>query len=208
LSLFRETNIVSAVAQTFLSESDCVVANIDADATPNKPLAEKYGVSSYPTIKFFPKGSSEPVPYTGGRSEADFVAFLNEQCGTHRAVGGGLNEQAGRVAQLDSLASRFFSATADARSAVYEEALALAKTLGLSASPYIKVMEKVVNSSDAYFAKETKRLTSILTKKALAPAKLDELKIKANVLAAFAAQKAEDVKEEAEHVVERVKEEL
>jgi protein disulfide-isomerase A6 len=165
-------------------------------------------VSGYPTIKFFPKGSSTPVPYEGGRTEADFVAYLNEHCGTHRAVGGGLNEQAGRLAQLDTLASRFFSATADARSAVYEEALALAKTLGVGANPYIKVMEKVVNGSDGYLVKETKRLGSILAKKTLAPAKLDELKIKANILAAFAAQKAEDVKEEAEHIVERVKEEL
>lgn len=39
----------------------------------------------------------------------------------------------------------------------------------------------------------------------MAPAKLDEIKIKANILAAFAKQKAEevveDVKEGAEHVV-------
>jgi thiol-disulfide isomerase/thioredoxin len=72
----------------------CIVANVDADAEPNRPLAEKYGVKSFPTIKFFPKGG-EPVDYTGGRSEADFVAFLNEKCGTHRAVGGGLNDEVG-----------------------------------------------------------------------------------------------------------------
>ena len=33
------------------------------------------------------------MPYEGGRSEEAFVAYLNEQCGTHRAVGGGLNDQ-------------------------------------------------------------------------------------------------------------------
>jgi protein disulfide-isomerase A6 len=72
----------------------CIVANIDADAEANRPLALKYDIQSFPTIKFFPKGG-EPVEYQGGRSEADFVAFLNEKCGTHRAVGGGLNEQVG-----------------------------------------------------------------------------------------------------------------
>jgi hypothetical protein len=70
----------------------CIVANVDADAEVNRPLALKYGIQSFPTIKFFPKGG-EPVAYEGGRQEADFVQFLNEKCGTHRAVGGGLNDQ-------------------------------------------------------------------------------------------------------------------
>lgn len=70
----------------------CIVANVDADSELNRPLAQKYGVSSFPTIKFYPKGG-EPIAYEGGRQEADFVEFLNEKCGTHRAVGGGLNDQ-------------------------------------------------------------------------------------------------------------------
>ena len=73
--------------------SQCVVANIDADAVPNKPLAAKYGVTGFPTIKFFSKDTKEPIAYEGGRTEADFVSFLNEKCGTHRAVGGGLNDK-------------------------------------------------------------------------------------------------------------------
>lgn len=32
-------------------------------------------------------------PYEGGRTEKDFVDYLNEKCGTHRAVGGGLNDE-------------------------------------------------------------------------------------------------------------------
>jgi protein disulfide-isomerase A6 len=71
----------------------CVVANLDADAVPNKPLAEKYGVKGFPTIKFFSKDNKEPEAYEGGRTEEAFVSFLNEKCGTHRAVGGGLNDK-------------------------------------------------------------------------------------------------------------------
>jgi protein disulfide-isomerase A6 len=196
------------VAQTFLSETDCIVANVDADAAPNRPLAERYGVTGFPTIKFFPKGSTTPVDYTGPRSEEGFVQFLNEKCGTYRAVGGGLSATAGRLPELDTLAQKFFSATGDARSAVYNEAVALAETLGMPAKHYIKIMEKVVNGTDTYFEKESKRLGSILSKKSLAPTKLDEIKRKANVLAAFAAAKVEEAKEEGEKLVERVKEEL
>lgn len=77
----------------------CIVANLDADAESNRPLAEKYEIKSFPTIKFFPKGG-EPIDYNGGRGEADFVQFLNEKCGTHRAVGGGLNDQVGVYGSL------------------------------------------------------------------------------------------------------------
>lgn len=56
------------------------------------------------------------------------------------------------------------------------------------------------------------RLSSILKKRTLGPQKLDEIKIKANILAAFVANKSEELKEAAEEVVEsatqRAKEEL
>ena len=70
-----------------------MLANVDADAKPNAPLAERYEIGSFPTIKFFPKDNKEGEAYNGGRTEEDLVNFLNERCGTQRAVGGGLNAQ-------------------------------------------------------------------------------------------------------------------
>lgn len=61
------------VARAFKSESDCVVANMQADDEVNKPIAARYGVTSFPTIRFFPKGSKEPVPYTFGRTVEAFT---------------------------------------------------------------------------------------------------------------------------------------
>ncbi|KAH9836151.1 protein disulfide isomerase [Rhodofomes roseus] len=188
------------VAEIFATESNCVVANLDADAVQNKPLAEKYGVQSYPTLKFFPKGSKgEPLDYDGPRSEEAFVDFLNEKCGTHRAVGGGLSDLAGRLPELDTLASQFFAATGAARDTIYKDATALAASVGPAASHYVRVMEKVVNGSEEYVEKESKRLASLLQKRTLAPAKLDELKIKANILSAF---------KKVEETVQRVADEL
>ena len=69
------------------------MANIDADAALNKDIAGRYGVASYPTIKFFPRGGGEVESYEGGRSEQAFVTFLNERCGAQRAIGGGLNDE-------------------------------------------------------------------------------------------------------------------
>lgn len=61
------------VARAFATESNCVVAHMDADEADNKPIANKYDVRSFPTIKFFPRGSSQPIPYETGRSEGQFI---------------------------------------------------------------------------------------------------------------------------------------
>jgi len=174
------------VATTFKGESNCIVANIDADDKKNKPISERYGVTGFPTLKFFAKGSTEPEKYEGGRDEAAFVNFLNEKCGTHRAVGGGLNDKAGRLAEFDTLASKFFVAASDARQTLLADAAKLAETAGAVSKHYLRVMEKIVNGTEGYLEKEAKRLDSILKKRSLAPAKLDEIKIKSNILRAFA----------------------
>lgn len=51
-------------------------------------------------------------------------------------------------------------------------------------------------------------LSSILAKRTMAPAKLDELKIKANILAAFAEKKIEEIVEEITNTEEVRHEEL
>ncbi|THH06424.1 hypothetical protein EW145_g4097 [Phellinidium pouzarii] len=201
----RMKPIYEDVAQTFLPESKCILANVDADAKPNAPLAIKYGVNSFPTLKFFSKDNKEGESYDGGRTEEDFVKFLNEKCGTQRAVGGGLNEEAGRIPEFDALAHRFFSAATDVKNTILDEAIVMANGLGSTAQQYLKVMKKVVNGSDEYLEKESARLASILKKRTLNAEKLDELKIKANVLAAFVQR---EIEEPIESVAQKVKEEL
>lgn len=124
------------------------------------------------------------------------------------------------------MASKFFTATGVARDAIFKEASALAAQVGPAAKHYIRVMEKVVSGKEDYFAKESKRcvycplslnsdlyweplvdvispsLTSILQKRVLASEKLDEIKVKANVLAAFAAEKAAEARDAIERAIE------
>ena len=71
----------------------CVVANINGDDKKNTHINQNYGVTGFPTFKFFSKDNKEPEDYEGERTEAEMVAYLNEKCGTNRAVGGGLNDQ-------------------------------------------------------------------------------------------------------------------
>lgn len=70
-----------------------MVANINADDKKNVQISQKYEIGGFPTLMFFSKDNKEPEDYDGGRTEADIVAYLNEKCGTQRAVGGGLNDE-------------------------------------------------------------------------------------------------------------------
>lgn len=55
----------------------------------------RYGVSGYPTLKFFPKGNKAGEDYDGGRELDDFVKFINEKCGTSRDTKGQLTSEVG-----------------------------------------------------------------------------------------------------------------
>ena len=51
--------------------SDIKIAALDA--TTAESIASQYKVTGYPTIKFFPKGSTTPIDYDGGRTADTIV---------------------------------------------------------------------------------------------------------------------------------------
>ncbi|CAG7852820.1 Protein disulfide-isomerase tigA; Flags: Precursor [Serendipita indica DSM 11827] len=233
---------LEAVAQTFKPENDCIIVNIDADAQQNKGIAREFSVNSFPTIKFFPRANSpftttplpadtvgqatytkygkHAIPYEKARSEADFVAFLNQHCGTNRAVGGGLNTFAGRLTGTwDSWAQELMGfasqKTEDAKARMVEIVNLMKAGLDevkaeeqFAARWYIRASEKIVNNTESWLEKESKRLNSILAKKSLAQTKLDEVRIKANILTAFVVKRGEEVADDIKEKVQDVKEKV
>jgi protein disulfide-isomerase A6 len=177
--------IYDLVASDFKAEPGCIVAIVDADAAHNKDLAAKYDVTSFPTIKFFSKDNKEPIPYTGGRARADFVSFLNEHCGTSRAIGGTLNNEAGRIPELNDIVTKFLSANDEARKAVVKDVSELVSQAGETGRHYVRVMEKVLASGEEYLEKEVVRLGRILDRRQLSWPKLDEMRIKENIIKVF-----------------------
>ncbi|KAJ3105950.1 hypothetical protein HDU97_007296 [Phlyctochytrium planicorne] len=186
--------IYEKVARTFATEKNCVVANLDATVT--KDVADRYGVQGYPTIKFFEAGKKDPIAYEGGRTEQDFVEFLNKHCGTDRVAGGGLGPKAGKIAALDTLAEKFISTPAD-RAVILNDAKKQAKAQNGSkyANYYVKVMEKIAKDGDGYIAKEIARITKISSSGTTALEKLDDFSIRKNILGSFSASEAVSHKE-------------
>lgn len=183
--------ILETVAQNFKSEGNCIIVNFDADAQQNKDIAKEYSVTSYPTVKFFPRSDSpyastplatdkvsqevytkymkHPIPYDQARTEEAFVMFLNQHCGTNRAVGGGLNDIAGRLGETwDSWATEIMSFAGSAQQDAKERIIEVANLMKAgvaevkkdeewAAKWYARVAEKVANGSHEWIEKESKR---------------------------------------------------
>ena len=190
-----------SLAEDFAAEPTVIVAKVDAEAENSKATATDQGVTGYPTIKFFPKGSKQPEDYNGGRTQEALVQFLNEKTGSHRAVGGGLDATAGTIAVLDAVLAK---AGAGSLATVKDE---LTKAAGTLKDKYAEYYTKVANkmaASNEYASKELKRVEGILKKGGLARQKEDDLISRSNVLRKF----LEDTKEKVEEKIESVKQEL
>ncbi|KAF2260368.1 disulfide isomerase [Lojkania enalia] len=175
------------LANDFATEPGVLIAKVDAEADNSKALAAEQGVQSYPTIKYFKKGSTEPLPYEGARAEKDFVQFINTNAGTHRTVGGGLDATAGTIEALDALVTKFSSAYADGIAEVKKAAAGLQDKY---AQYYVKAFEKI-SANKGYAEKELKRLQGLIGKGSLAQEKLDDLTSRSNILKKFLGQEDE-----------------
>ncbi|WOH14293.1 hypothetical protein DCAR_0933812 [Daucus carota subsp. sativus] len=178
--------IYEKVAAAFHMEDDVVIANLDADKYKN--IGEKYGVSGFPTLKFFPKGNKAGEDYHGGRDLNDFVSFINEKCATSRDANGQLTSEAGIVSSLDSIVKEFVSADKDEKKAVYarleEEVGKLDGSSARYGQIYLKSAKSCMDKGSDYPKNEIERLERLLSK-TITAAKADQFTLKKNILSAF-----------------------
>ncbi|KAJ8747020.1 hypothetical protein K2173_013094 [Erythroxylum novogranatense] len=64
---------------SFKKAKSVLIGKVDCDE--HKTLCSKYGVSGYPTIQWFPKGSLEPKNYEGPRTAESLAEFVNNEGG-------------------------------------------------------------------------------------------------------------------------------
>jgi protein disulfide-isomerase A6 len=178
--------VYEKLASVFKQDEGVVIANLDADK--HSDLAEKYGVSGFPTLKFFPKRNKAGEDYDGGRDLDDFVKFINEKCGTSRDSKGQLTSEAGIVESLAPLVKEFLSAADDKRKEVIskmeEDVAKLSGSAAKHGKVYVTAAKKIMNKGSDYTKKETERLQRML-EKSISPSKADEFVIKKNILSTF-----------------------
>lgn len=182
-----------------------LIAKVDCDAPNAKATAEKLGVKSYPTIFYFAKGSDEPTPYTGGRSEQELVQFINVQAGTYRSVGGGLTGLAGTIPSLKEAVDAL--RTSDYAEKAFKELYKQAGNFQDKYAEYYAKVGKKLQENKEYVEKEYTRLSNMIAKGNLAPEKKDDLTTRKNILEVFR-EKVEEAAEAGEEKIEEIKDEL
>jgi len=168
------------LALAYANEPDVVIAEVDCTEQPE--VCNAHGVSGYPTLKWFARGSNEPSTYESGRDLEAFVEFINENAGTNRLASGMLNENAGLVYDLNVLIAEFNNDKAGTLAKAKEIAQNLDNSI--SVKTYIRAFEKLVDDS-SYASKEIARLERMLSSGSVKAEKVDEFVKRVNVLKQF-----------------------
>jgi len=171
------------LAKAFSNEPNVVIANIDADKF--RTVGERYGVTGFPTIKFFPRGDKSGESYEGGRDINDFVSFINGNAGTTRDAEGKLDSNAGKHPIFDAIAEAFH--TGDHKSLLTKAEEALKDLTGdalASGKVYLKYMQTIAEKGKDWAKTEIERIEKVLGG-AVSPKKYDEFTKKKNILNSF-----------------------
>jgi protein disulfide-isomerase A6 len=172
----------------FSTEKDVVIAKIDCDASGNSPIAQRFGVTGYPTLKFFAKGrknADDKEDYNGGRTVEDMTNFINTQAGTKRTASGSYKEDYGRLQFFDDLVDALVGGDNGAIGKAEAKAKELTGSDKNFAEIYVRFM-KVYQKRGAAFPKaEKERLTRLLDSAGVAREKRDEFNLKSNILTSF-----------------------
>jgi len=70
-------------------------------------LGSKFGVTGFPTLKFFPKGNKKGEDAQRFEDVKGFTEYLNKKCGTFRKEDGRLNDEAGTNKEFDNYAKKY-----------------------------------------------------------------------------------------------------
>ena len=182
--------IYEDTAKAIQGEPNLIVASLDADA--HKDLAKRYSVQGFPTLKWFPRGSSnkEAQEYNTGRTITDFLDWFAKNSNVHRTPSGGVTPEAGKLKAFDAIVATFVHDPAS-RENTYALAQDLLKDVAPedlgSAKAYILTLKRLLQLSDIkeYLEKEKARLTKIIDSGSIDATKKLQLLKNLNILDSF-----------------------
>ncbi|RZB68844.1 putative protein disulfide-isomerase A6, partial [Glycine soja] len=162
------------------------------DCDEHKSLCSKYGVSGYPTIQWFPKGSLEPKKYKGPRTADSLAEFVNMEGRTNVKIATApsnvvvLTSENFNEVVLDETKDVLVEFYAPCLTRMEEEVEKLKGSASRHGKIYLKATKNYLEKGSDYANNEIHRLQRILDK-SISPAKVDELTLKKNILSTYAA---------------------
>jgi len=176
--------VYDVVGNAFVGEKNVVIGKVDCDA--HKELCQSYGVSGYPTLKFFSRINKDGIAYDGGREAGDLLYYVNTAAGTHRLMNGFLSDKAGLVTELSALSNQFVDASTDERTQLLNRAMKLSEEhVTSSGKIYVRYMESVIERGTDFIKTEVERLQRMVDSKSMTAQKIDEFTIRLNILNTF-----------------------
>ena len=161
--------------------SQVILAKVNAD--DERELGEKYGVTGFPTIKWFPKGKTDPkdaLPYNGERTAEAMEAWIVDRLERDATVG--------QIEELSAIAIAFMEDEKDGETALSEIKSAANEMSGdaeESAKLYVRYLEKAIQKGKDYINNELDRLRRMLEGGQMSPIKSKEVQRKISVLQSF-----------------------
>lgn len=165
------------------------IAEVDADE--HRDLGERFDVTGFPTIKFFPRRSLEPESYQLARDAESMLQYIESKIASDRTFA--------RVASLDSIARAVGAGEIDPLEAAKDIEAAIetfvaedaASLEAENAKVYLKYAQRAAKKGVESLPTEAARLERLAAGKA-SPAKLADIDRKLSVLSAFTEGDAQD----------------
>lgn len=178
------------LAKVYEGEPDVVIASVDA--TEYSDIGERFDVSGFPTIKYFPASdTSEVEAYEEGREIEDFTKFINERAGTYRLPDGSLSEEAGRISPLDELIAEALPSLDQSFLSALTAAAEPHASSAQSVKWYLSFAEKIVARGMDFVDSELARLTKMAASKSVNAVNKTSFMLRINILKAFKFKKAD-----------------
>ena len=171
------------LATAFAGEKSVVVAKVDA--TEDGPLADRFDVQGYPTVKLFaynPETKRQEVSDFEARELDSMTFLLNEKLGTKRNPDGSLTPDAGRDDKLDGLVSAALGEIAGNTIILMKSQEGVDE---IARGMYIAVAEKVIAKGREYLTTETARLSKLIGGDNVNPTKKTTFMMRRNVIDSF-----------------------
>ncbi|CAI7764305.1 unnamed protein product [Closterium sp. NIES-53] len=184
-TLFPSMQDYEALAETFQYEPDIVIAKFDADKY--KGTVEKYKIKGYPELRWYPKDNKKGEPYKTSRNLQPLIDFVNAKANTLRKKGGLLDDDVGRIKDLDKIAVKYALASKEQRVQLRTQMSNTIDFLDAKKDPYAQIYMKIIDhidSNERYLADEYARVERML-KTPLSPAKIDQFTVRKHILTAF-----------------------
>ena len=161
---------------------------MDCDGPGASPIASKFDVTGYPTLKWFPKGrksEKDNEAFNGERTTTGLLDYVNERAGTKRLASGLLKEDVGRLSFFDDLVKQLVGGDSSAIKTAEQKAAELTGEDKQYANTYVRFMKVYEKRGKNFPSDEKARLTRLIDGKGMKKEKIDEFTVKNNILSSF-----------------------